>query len=486
MRKSLLTLATASALFAAAAPASADYAATTMSTPGVSSLWRLGESSGTTAADARGVRNGTYGGGVRLRQAPAPIGTTNTSVGLDGVDDQVSFGDGYDHAGTAKFTVEAWIKPSTTGAASTWRRILSKETTGSSRGGYTLYIFPESAGSTRSQRIGFERASGGAVDSVRSTTAAEAGEWHHVAVTYDGAAMRLYFDGKLEGTTTSTRSLPNTSAILRLGASSSGGGRYGGLLDDVSVHSTALTAQTIAQQYSVGTTAPAPAPEVRAETAPLLVDEFTGADGVITSAAQFWGAGSTDPIWEGESGTMYRRSNTAWTNDSVFRFWTKRSDFSDVRVNMNIRVNSFTQGTADRPAADWNGVKIWLRRQVVNGSSSANVKPGLYTAEVTRRQGNVIIQKKCGGQDAYVILANTPWSGSPNPARIGQSEPVGGTIRTNADGSVTIEVIRDGAVVLTGTDRGAGGCGPITGAGKVGYRADNTDFNVDDFTVLAH
>ena len=59
---------------------------------------------------------------------------------------------------------------------------------------------------------------------------------------------------------------------------------------------------------------------------------------------------------------------------------------------------------------------------------------------------------------------------------------VGATVRTNADGSVTLTLVREGAVLATATDRGIG-CAPIVAPGKVGIRGDNDDFTVDDFTV---
>lgn len=241
------------------------------------------------------------------------------------------------------------------------------------------------------------------------------------------------------------------------------------------------------------TPTPEPAPAPTTSTGTLFSDSFTGSDGIITSADAYWKLTDTllarDLNWEGETGTMFRRSEAARSTTNVtrmFRFWTKRSDFGDVKVEMDLRTLFYHAGDSSMPATDWDGVKLWLRRQVVNGSSSANVKPALYSAEVNRRQGNVIIQKKCGGQDNYVVIANTPWSGSPNPAKLGQWEHVGGTVHTNSDGSVTVQVIRDGAVVLSGTDAGAGGCAPITAAGKVGVRGDNAEFDFDNFLVTAN
>jgi hypothetical protein len=480
----LLSLATAGALLASASPAHADYADTINSTPSLKSYWRLGETAGTTAADVRNVRAGTYVNGVRLGGPGAPAETANPSVTFDGSNDHVTFGDAYDHAGNAAFTIEGWIKPATTGSATTWRRIASKET---SAGGYALQIYPDSAGTTHAQRALFTRTSNGATDSVRSVSPLKPGIWHHVAVTYDATMLRLYLNGRLEGTTSATVSLPGTTAALRLGSHSSGGGAYGGGIDDFAVYGSALPASVIQSHHAAGTApAPAPAPETTSAPDPtpaptaitLLTDTFSGVDGVITSSAEFWGSGSNSPLWEGESGTMYRRSSTAWTNSPVFRFWTKRSDFTNVRVEMDVKTNAFINAYRD-----WDGVKIWLRRQVINGSSSANVKPGLYVAEVHRRAGNVILQKKCAGRDDYTVLGNTSWSGNPNPVTYGASERVGATVRTNADGSVTLELIRKGSVVLTATDRGGNGCAPITTPAKVGVRADNADFNFDNFVV---
>jgi hypothetical protein len=230
----------------------------------------------------------------------------------------------------------------------------------------------------------------------------------------------------------------------------------------------------------------------------LMVDDFTGRDAVITNHYAFWSddpSAFRDPNWEVESGTVYRRRNAAWSGvptdnlpnidssngsgSQTFRMWTKRSDFGNVRVEMDLRNNGYTRGSPSRPAQSWDGVKVWLRRQATSG-------PGVktYTSEVNRRQGNVVIQKTCG--DEYTILASSPGRKGPQPARFGEWERVGGAVRTDEDGSVTIQVIRSEAVVLTAIDRGAGGCEPIRSPGRVGVRGDNTDFHFDRFKVRAN
>src|SRR5712671_4787956 len=74
--------------------------------------WRLGESSGTTAADSAGHNAGTYVGGVTLGQAGALSGDSDTSVVLDGSIATVQIPDAAALDPTTQITLEAWIKPS--------------------------------------------------------------------------------------------------------------------------------------------------------------------------------------------------------------------------------------------------------------------------------------------------------------------------------------------------------------------------------------
>ena len=236
--------------------------------------------------------------------------------------------------------------------------------------------------------------------------------------------------------------------------------------------------------------APAPAP-VETGTA-LFTDTFTGLDSVITNHYAFWSPNDSTAFrsanWEMESGCALRQDNTLWSGvptsnlpnkdcsngsgSETFRLWTKRTDFGNVAVSMSLRNNGYAVGSQGERT--WDGVKIWLRRTGASGSH------GLYTVEVNRRQGNVMIQKKCAGSDEYHILSQGRPEGA--AASIGQWENVGGSVVTRADGSVKLTMVRHGETVLEATDTGVG-CAPVT-SGRVGIRGDSTNFNVDDFTVV--
>lgn len=78
--------------------------------------WRLGETSGTTAADATAnANNGSYLQAVTLGVTGALASDGNTAARLDGGSGRISMGDpasGVFDFGTDDFTVEAWVKTS--------------------------------------------------------------------------------------------------------------------------------------------------------------------------------------------------------------------------------------------------------------------------------------------------------------------------------------------------------------------------------------
>jgi hypothetical protein len=88
---------------------------------------------------------------------------------------------------------------------------------------------------------------------VIGTTDVSEGRWHQVAGTFDGAYMKIYVDGKLEGT--HHQDIPptaNDTEPLTLGASNFRNGSYflHGLMDEVSIYNRPLSAGAIAAEYA--------------------------------------------------------------------------------------------------------------------------------------------------------------------------------------------------------------------------------------------
>jgi hypothetical protein len=233
---------------------------------------------------------------------------------------------------------------------------------------------------------------------------------------------------------------------------------------------------------------------------PLFSDSLSSPDGLITNEYAYWNPGDSaahrSADWEMDSGSRFARAGAAWTgpvtdncdpdrdsatctNSGVFRLNTKRRDFDAVRVEMRLRANAFDDrdesADPDTPAVDWDGVHIWLH--YVDEYE-------LYYASVNRRDGSVVIKKKCRGGDdnggTYYELASA--SGFPVPT--GAWQQVGASIQTNADRTVTIKLYREGQQLIEAIDTGVG-CAAVIASGAVGVRGDNLDFDIDDFTVSA-
>jgi hypothetical protein len=223
-------------------------------------------------------------------------------------------------------------------------------------------------------------------------------------------------------------------------------------------------------------------------TAPRLVFKrtFNGPDGLLVNSYATWTKNplaAHSPDWWLDGGSLYRYRDVAWTGvpgcgqPDLLSQWTNGSNKlrvhlskhvpANLEVAFKLRVQNFTSGCADRPAEHWNGISIYLRRIDENN---------FYTAGVGARDGKAYIEKKIGGR--YHLLA----AEHGHRSRFYRWESVGGTIRTNRNGSVTIEVIRRGKVILRARDRGRGGP-PIRTAAATGFRSDNTQFMLGDFSV---
>lgn len=85
-----------------------------------------------------------------------------------------------------------------------------------------------------------------------------AGEWYHVAATYDGAVGRLHLNGEVVGETTGGFSL-RTAGALAVGRAVRGEADvffYKGAIDEVAVYDHALSRATIRRHHRIGSTGP--------------------------------------------------------------------------------------------------------------------------------------------------------------------------------------------------------------------------------------
>lgn len=202
--------------------------------------WRLGEKAGSfVARDETGKHDAQYDG-CTLGVPGAIEGDTAVSFAADA--SSIVLPVGFDFAGVAPFSIEAWIDPATSSAV--FRHAFTQEwNDGKGRQGFALLIDYGA--------FAFERFVDGANEAkIVAPVGVRTGTFSHVVATYDGTTMRLYVDGSTMGTKPEARALPSTDAALFLGASGKHQQVVEGVMDEVAVYDKALPEARIRAHYA--------------------------------------------------------------------------------------------------------------------------------------------------------------------------------------------------------------------------------------------
>ena len=79
------------------------------------------------------------------------------------------------------------------------------------------------------------------------------GKWHHIAVVYRGDVLRIYIDGKLDSSSTSTHytKLDNTRPLVIGKTLYSGGRDFKGTIDELKIYNHGLTLNEIQKDYTI-------------------------------------------------------------------------------------------------------------------------------------------------------------------------------------------------------------------------------------------
>ena len=197
---------------------------------GLVASYSFNAGSGTTLADGSGnANNGAISGATW-----STSGKFGSALSFDGVNDLVTVNDAASLDLTNAMTLEAWVFPVALGA--TWRTVVLKE-----QPNQLVYALYASEGSSRASGHVF---SGSDLDT-RSANTIPLNTWTHLAVTYDGATLRLYVNGTQVSTRAVTGSMPNSTGGLRIGGNNVRPEWFSGRIDEVRIYNRALTAAQI-------------------------------------------------------------------------------------------------------------------------------------------------------------------------------------------------------------------------------------------------
>ncbi len=204
------------------------------------SYWRLGEASGTTAADERGANPGTYTNAPTLGATSLlATDTANKAVSFDGVNDHVKVPSSASLQLTSTLSLEAWIKPTSLPASGTFASILTKPESYSLQFNGPLLEFTIMQSGVRKR---LQAPSGTIV----------AGQTYHVVATYDGTTQRLYVNGtQMASTALSGAATVNTNSLM-IGSWNASEEFFKGTIDEPAIYNTVLSGARVAAHYQAG------------------------------------------------------------------------------------------------------------------------------------------------------------------------------------------------------------------------------------------
>jgi hypothetical protein len=308
-------------------PVSAAYGKAVQS-DGPISWWRLGEASGTTAADQQGVNSGTYSStGVTLGQPSlVPMDTQTKAVAFGAsANGSVKVPQSASLSFGSAFSLEAWIKPTSLPASGSFTSILTKANA------YSLQL--------NGPRLELTVIQSGTRQRCQAPSGAVvAGSTYYVVGTYDGTTQRLYVNGALAASCALTGPATTTTNPLYLGSWDGSSEFFRGTIDEPAVYNKVLSASQVGAHYTAGT--------VGTLTAP------SGLSASAASSSEIDLSWNDNSIGSGETGEVLERSAD--------------SSFSSVT---SIPLAAGTQSYADTGLT--GSTTYWYRVKSVAGSSSS-------------------------------------------------------------------------------------------------------------------
>lgn len=164
-------------------------------------------------------------------------GKFNGALLFDGVADHVVVPGGVDMGDRSAITIAGWVNRA--GPSLPYNVLLVQGQLSAELDVSTYGILLAGIKNENNQRVVF-----------LSGTGLNVGEWHHVAMTYDGSEIKVYIDGKLVGTK------PQTGLIKSGGDAVIGyysnGSYFNGLIDDLAVFKKALSETEVKDLYQRG------------------------------------------------------------------------------------------------------------------------------------------------------------------------------------------------------------------------------------------
>lgn len=275
-------------------------------------LFPFREGTGSTTTDIAGNNTGTLQNGTLWL-----TGKYGSGLNFDGVDDHVSVPDApaLDLGNTG--TIEAWVKLD---SLNRWHGVISKGTLNSNPAhNYALEI---------DNLNRFLCIIGDTIRSVelKSTISALAGQFYHLACTWNGTSLSLYVNASLNNSIAQAITPLSNSQPLYIGQFGNSADRLDGTIDEVRIYNRALSQVEIQQDMNTAIVEGAPS-DTTPPTAP------TNLGGTVISSNQInlsW-TGSTDNV--GVTGYQVERCQSSNCTNFISLATVTGVNYNDTGLN---------------------------------------------------------------------------------------------------------------------------------------------------------
>ncbi len=196
--------------------------------------WKFDENNGTIAYDSVNSNNGTFGTGL---SSPTWVsGKNNSGLNFDG-NDYISTSSNIGISGNTSRTITGWFRQTSTAK----KNIVGW---GAQVTGQCFDIIADNG-----HIYGHFYGSG--YDTATGAPSYLLNTWYHFALTYDGSSAKFYLNGI--HTNSKTLTLNTSNSVFYIGAGAWTNTNYfNGLIDEVKIYNTALTAEEVKQDYNQG------------------------------------------------------------------------------------------------------------------------------------------------------------------------------------------------------------------------------------------
>ena len=185
----------------------------------------------------------TFGLGV-IASPTVPLFSTD-SVDLDGTNDYIDLGTSSSLNPSSALTISAWIYINGAGTGSLPTIYSSSKNSAGISGGIAI------AYTSNKIRFYFDTTGSSGWVFAESNSTVSTSQWYHLAGTWNGSTVTLYVNGTAQTTTASATTIGyNTDFPATIGRYSSN--YFNGLIDEVALFDSALSASDITSIYNSG------------------------------------------------------------------------------------------------------------------------------------------------------------------------------------------------------------------------------------------